>query len=274
MSRMIDENVWEDDFFTALDIDSRLMWFGLITKCADDQGRMQDNPILIRSKLFPVDDYPISNIEAALVCFEKMGKITRYKVGDKLLIQIVNWWKHQRPRWAGASKYSPPPGWVDRVRYHGQGNEIISDNWDSSGGYTAGYIDDYIAPNTIRDVKGDVKGDGEDDGDGEGETAAAAFQQTNVARLYENEIGLLPPIVADKIAAAEREYPADWIEKAIREAVRHNARKWAYVEAILKRWKIEGFANSNGSKETKSSDDDLWERITQDAIKKYNTRND
>ncbi len=158
--RMITSDTWEDDFFTSLDFFERLLWFGILTGCADDQGRLQDNAVLIRSKVFPVDDVSIKQIEQALNRYTDASKITRYIANGKRLIQIVNWWKHQTPRWAGKSNYPPPTGWIDKERYHAAGNEIVTKNWDARGGYIAG--------NTTNDVNGDVKGDGEIDVEGDG----------------------------------------------------------------------------------------------------------
>ena len=62
----------------------------------------------------------------------------------------------------------------------------------------------------------------------------------NVFRVYENEIGLLTPMLADKLKDAEKDYPHAWIIDAIRIAGEQNKRSWAYCEAILKRWKAEG----------------------------------
>lgn len=62
----------------------------------------------------------------------------------------------------------------------------------------------------------------------------------NVFRLYEENIGMLTPMVADELRAAEEEYPADWIADAMHEAVRSNVRSWRYVVKVLERWKREG----------------------------------
>ena len=62
----------------------------------------------------------------------------------------------------------------------------------------------------------------------------------DVFSLYENNIGVLTPLVADRIKAAETLYPGDWIAEAIGEAVVHNARSWSYVEAILRSWETRG----------------------------------
>jgi DNA replication protein len=75
------------------------------------------------------------------------------------------------------------------------------------------------------------------------ETAAhvqAQIERPNIFILYEQNIGLLSPLIADELKDAEDQYPSEWIEAAFREAVLQNKRKWSYIRAILRRWETEG----------------------------------
>lgn len=47
-------------------------------------------------------------------------------------------------------------------------------------------------------------------------------------------------MLLDDLREAEERYPAHWIEDAMREAVRANARSWRYVKKILERWATHG----------------------------------
>lgn len=67
-----------------------------------------------------------------------------------------------------------------------------------------------------------------------------AQERSNLFTLYERHIGPVTPLLADALKDAEREYPQEWLEDAIRIAVENNARAWSYVEAILTRWQKEG----------------------------------
>jgi DnaD/phage-associated family protein len=62
----------------------------------------------------------------------------------------------------------------------------------------------------------------------------------NIYRLYEENIGVLTPLIAEELQEAESTYPAEWIKDAMRIAVENNARSWRYVNAILNRWKEKG----------------------------------
>jgi len=55
----------------------------------------------------------------------------------------------------------------------------------------------------------------------------------NIFMLYEQNIGALTPLIADQLRDAEQEFPPNWIEEAFAEAVKQNARSWAYVKKIL-----------------------------------------
>lgn len=65
-------------------------------------------------------------------------------------------------------------------------------------------------------------------------------EQPNIYQLYEENIGSITPMMAEILKADEADYPASWIEEAIRIAVKRNARNWKYVQAILERWQKEG----------------------------------
>ena len=68
----------------------------------------------------------------------------------------------------------------------------------------------------------------------------------NVFTLYEQNIGMLTPLIADELRQAEKDYPAEWIEEAFREAVTQNIRKWSYVRAVLEHWRDEGRGDEAG----------------------------
>ena len=65
-------------------------------------------------------------------------------------------------------------------------------------------------------------------------------QRPNIFALYEENIGMLTPLVADELRDAEEQYPEPWIMAAFREAVDHNKRSWRYIARILERWATEG----------------------------------
>jgi DnaD/phage-associated family protein len=68
----------------------------------------------------------------------------------------------------------------------------------------------------------------------------------NIFQLYEQNVGMLTPLIVEELSEAERRYAGDWIEEAFRQAVAYNRRNWRYIERILERWAIEGKAPETG----------------------------
>lgn len=132
--RMIASDIWRDEFISELTYFERLLWIGLITTCADDQGRLQNKPRLIRADVFPLDEVDHVDIFTAIQDFQKAGRILLYEADGKDLVQILNWWTYQTPSWATASKYPAPEGWTDRVKIH-KGASVFTLNWDKPGGF-------------------------------------------------------------------------------------------------------------------------------------------
>lgn len=64
--------------------------------------------------------------------------------------------------------------------------------------------------------------------------------RSSIFELYEQNVGLLAPLIVDELTEAERRYPGEWIEEAFRQAVAYNRRSWKYVQRILERWAVEG----------------------------------
>jgi DNA replication protein len=80
----------------------------------------------------------------------------------------------------------------------------------------------------------------------------------DIFTLYEQNIGMLTPMIAEELKEAERLYPADWIRDAVREAVTQNRRKWSYISAILERWSSEGRESGAHRRDSKKQDPDKY----------------
>ncbi len=65
-------------------------------------------------------------------------------------------------------------------------------------------------------------------------------QRASIYDLYEQNIGLITPLMAEELQQAEEAYPPEWIEEAFREAVSYNRRNWRYVRRILENWATQG----------------------------------
>jgi DNA replication protein len=65
-------------------------------------------------------------------------------------------------------------------------------------------------------------------------------QLPDIFSLYEQNMGLLTPMIAEELKEALKLYPEAWITDAIKEAVEHNKRNWRYVSKILDNWNAGG----------------------------------
>jgi len=83
-------------------------------------------------------------------------------------------------------------------------------------------------------------------------------EQPDIFTLYEQNIGMLTPMIAEELREAEKLYPEAWIRDAIREAVNQNIRKKSYILAILERWSAEGRSNGTYRRDSKKTDPDKY----------------
>jgi DnaD/phage-associated family protein len=65
-------------------------------------------------------------------------------------------------------------------------------------------------------------------------------RRPTIYELYEQNIGLLTPLLVEELREAAETYPAEWIEEAFRESVGYNRRHWRYVRRILENWATQG----------------------------------
>ena len=77
-------------------------------------------------------------------------------------------------------------------------------------------------------------------------------ERPNIFVLYEQNIGLLQPLIAEQLKDAEQTFPGEWIEEAFQIAVEQNKRNWAYVRAVLERWATEGKDDGKGKGDTRN----------------------
>jgi DNA replication protein len=61
-----------------------------------------------------------------------------------------------------------------------------------------------------------------------------------IFELYEQNVGLLTPLLAEQLREAELSYSEAWIEDAFREAVSQNKRSWRYIQRVLENWAARG----------------------------------
>lgn len=251
--RMLTSDIFSDDIFMELDDVTRLLWIGLITICADDQGRFQNNDFLIKSQVFPADRKSPSRILKSLQILEEKGMIFCYEKDGKSLAQIVNWWKHQAPSWAAASLYPAPDGWTDRVKVNSKGNKVLMENWTEQGGFmevptqVPTQVPTAVGTEVPKQVVFKVKvKDKIKVKLTEEEEDARAEKIAGILNSYSDEIGNITPIIKSEITEMlDSGVPHEWFGLAFRECAANDVRTWAYARAIIVRWLSDGKVSDN-----------------------------
>ena len=82
--------------------------------------------------------------------------------------------------------------------------------------------------------------------------------QPDIFTIYEQNIGMLTPLIAEELSEAEKLYPEVWIKDAIKAAVNQNKRKWSYISAILERWAAEGKGDGTHKRDFQKTDPDKY----------------
>lgn len=72
------------------------------------------------------------------------------------------------------------------------------------------------------------------------EEARLRVQRPSIFVLYEQNVGVLTPLLADQLRDMEKTYAPEWIQDAFEIAISRNKRNLRYILAILKRWETEG----------------------------------
>jgi DNA replication protein len=80
----------------------------------------------------------------------------------------------------------------------------------------------------------------------------------NIFALYEQNIGIITPMIAEELKEADKIYPPQWIEEAFKEAVTLNKRSWKYIARILDRWASEGKDSGEYRRDVKKDGPDKY----------------
>lgn len=120
--------------FGRLSLKAKVLWPMLVV-ASDDQGRGLAEPDAIKWSVCPnVAEIVLDDIDGLLQEFVEQDMIALYKSERGRVYQMIRWWEYQQLQWARPSKYPPPDGWTDRLRYSDRG-DYHTESWDTDGGY-------------------------------------------------------------------------------------------------------------------------------------------
>ena len=105
-NRIIKESICTSDNLDKLSAFQETMFYRLLVNC-DDYGRMDARPKILASKLFPLKDIRVNQIEDGLRALTSAELVIIYEVDGKPFLQMKTWERHQQIR-AKKSKYPSP----------------------------------------------------------------------------------------------------------------------------------------------------------------------
>lgn len=122
-------------------LEAQLLFDRLIT-AADDQGRLQGDPLLVKAACMPlIDRASVAKVDRWLDELYRQGMVIRYEAQGQPLVQIVKWWDYQDwMRHSYASRWAPPNGWDDRLKGGGlpqDGGALAADRRQDDGNVPA-----------------------------------------------------------------------------------------------------------------------------------------
>lgn len=107
--RTVKPSFWTDEKLADLPRDVRLLFLGLISAMADDEGRCKGNPRLVKAAVFPLDDdVTAAQVDEWLALLHAGERIQLYQANGERYVQIVKWGIHQRIDKPHQSQLPPP----------------------------------------------------------------------------------------------------------------------------------------------------------------------
>jgi DnaD/phage-associated family protein len=213
-NRILKDSICTSPEIEQLTPEAEIFFYRLLVNC-DDYGLFDARSAVLRSRLFPLRPMDDNYIHQLLSDVIRIGLVKIYEVEGRQYLEVIKWAKHQQIR-AKRPKYPLPTG----IYTHLQSSDIKCNHLIT--------LAPVIQSNPIQSESNPC-------GITENEfSTSASF------KAYEN-IGLMTPIISEKMKDAIKEYTEDWVVAAIEESVIQNKKSWGYIEAILKRWAVDGF---------------------------------
>ena len=216
--RMVRNKICTSERVNALPIPARLLYTWMITHL-DCEGRMSGNPLIVKQTVIPLTNYTIKQVDGwlDLMATQKspvsgLGLIERYEING--------------------IKYLWMPGFVGE---QGQGRDGKEPSWKSREAPS-------IIPPPPNGLSKEIPK--EDSG------IILDDKFARIAQEYEANIGMITPMISQRLQDISDNYPEGWFGKAVEEGLANNKRNLKYVERILERWKTEGLDPLSGDEAT------------------------
>ena len=225
-NRIIKESICSNEQIDQLSPFEEIFFYRLIVN-ADDFGRMDGRPSILRARLFPLKAIRDDQIEKALHTLTSVELVHRYYVHGKPFVRLLGWERNQQIR-AKKSRY-PSPEDAD-------GSEPIPAD--------AGACNQMIS-NDIKCPRNPIQSESESNQNPEAVTrpreAAAAAPELTIEAYAASVLNVLSPRNMEELVSFREPLSEELIRYAIDEACAAGIRNWAYVRSILTRFVRSGF---------------------------------
>ncbi|MFH1775081.1 MAG: DnaD domain protein [Chloroflexota bacterium] len=219
--RFISKDISWDEKVDALPDDSARLLFTWMIAHADSEGRLYGDASLVKSLVVPRRNYSARRVDKYLMEMKKLGLIERYCVGKNQYIHIAGFEKNQvglRKEREAQSQIPPREGGVTPATLRSK----------AGAGPPQEEVEDK--------VKDKVK-----------LSSSNGQHLAQIAKYYEENIGVITPAISEKLKEIAAEYPPDWFAEAVSESCKHNKRSLAYILRILESWRANGIKKSKTS---------------------------
>lgn len=121
--------------FGRLSLKAKVLWPMLLAS-SDTQGRGVTEADAVKWYVCPnVPEISVDDVPALLQELQDQNMIHLYECdAGRIAYQVVHWWDYQALQWARPSRFSPPEGWYDRIRYQTK-DGIVQENWNGPRGF-------------------------------------------------------------------------------------------------------------------------------------------
>lgn len=129
---------------------------------------------------------------------------------------------------------------------------------------------DALMLNTVSATRqvGHAKGAQSENIDDDGWDASVGSETPDDAfRAYEENIGILSPMIRENITAVLQDFSDEDIIEAIKIAVENENRSWSYVAGVLRKWARDGVPNDRRTRTPRGSEDTT--RVPANELRRY-----
>lgn len=255
-NRFLKESICTSENIDQLTAFQEAFFYRLIVNC-DDFGRFDAREKLLSSRLYPLRDVPVEDVQEALEALQKAGLITIYLVNDHPYLQMKTWEKHQQKR-ATKSKY-PDPVDVEIPAEDNACNQLLS-------------TDNKSPRIRIRNTYNDIRISETEEGAADDEAHAIQRDHDRVLDAAEDAGFKVSNSVRAALIRLYAEHGLEKVLAGISSCVKHGAPTLAYLEACMKDTPKQKKANVCAQDYEQRDYKDVQERVEREQAQRVKKR--